>query len=152
MKINIKHNISRPLLQKVVIEELVDLVNFASTAISGSIDGSKGGTVTGIKSVLNRYKSTKGNPAPPGGPPGNLTGALLRSFGTRPAGKIRGKVVGKVGSDLDYGPIHEFGLNGVSRPFMGEGIDSAKPIISRRMRKIGLNVKLQIKRKRGPLR
>ena len=135
-----------------MIEEIVDLVNFASTAISGSIDGSKGGSVTGIKSVLNRFKSTKGNPAPAGGPPGNLTGTLMRSFGTRPAGKIRGKVVGKVGTDVAYAPIHEFGLNGVRRPFMGEGISTAKPIIARRMRKVGLNVKLQIKRKRGPLR
>lgn len=128
---------------------MVALVNFASGAISGA---SLANEYVGMKKVLNQYKSTKGNPAPVGGPPGNLTGTLIRSWGTRPAGKIKGRIVGKAGTDVAYAPIHEYGLNGRPRPFMQAGIDSAKPAIAKRLRKIGPAVKLTIKRKRGPLK
>lgn len=149
-KATIRTNFSGKIVLNATLESLVRFVNESAELVAGAKAGASG-PVVGIRSVFT-HNSTSGRPAPKGRPPGVLTGTLRRSFRTRPARRIRKNIVAVAGSDVAYARAHEFGIGVPRRPYMNEGIDSARGEIKKRAARVGDRTKQTIRMKVRPIR
>ena len=152
---SVRHNFRSVTVNIAVANEMVNLVNYAASAVTGATikgNGERPSQLIGIKNVFDHDSYTTGRPAPVGKPPGVYTGTLKRSFTTKSARKFRGRVIASGGTDVLYARIHEFGLGKhPKRPFVMKGISTAMPHIERQMKKTEKRVKEQIAKLKEPL-
>jgi hypothetical protein len=91
-----------------------------------------------IKKSINRGNLMRVNPSKPGEPPKKVSARLFNSIQSRVT-ITQGRVIGEIGTDVEYGPRLEFGFAGVDvlgrrydqapRPFMRPGLQAAMPAV-----------------------
>ena len=149
MRANVRDNFDSDLISKIIVQEVTRALNLTAEAIAG---GAAGARAIGIRSVFKHDSKGTGKPSPKGTPPGVDTGTLRRSFRTKPAKKMGKTLRVSAGTDVDYAIKHEFGIRTPKRPFMKQGIDSAKSYVNRLFAALGPKIKARCKREAGPIR
>lgn len=145
----IRDNFDPAVVSKIFGQEITRALNLAAEALAG---GAAGGEAVGIRSVFTHDSKGSGRPSPKGTPPGVDTGTLRRSFRTRPTRKVGQTLRVAAGTNVDYATKHEFGIGTPQRPFMNQGISSAKPYIDRIFAAVGPKIKARCQREAGPVR
>ena len=136
----IRTNFSGKVISDAMTKALIRFVSDAADMVAGAKAG-KSGPLVGISSVFVKKSPP---PSPVGQPPGVRTGTLLRSWRTRPGRKVKGRGVAVAGSNVPYARAHEYGIGVPERPYMQKGINSAKPEIAKRRRRIADDTKTEI--------
>ena len=145
----IRDNFDPAVVSKIFGQEITRALNLAAEALAG---GAAGGEAVGIRSAFTHDSKGSGRPSPKGTPPGVDTGTLRRSFRTRPTRRVGQTIRVAAGTNVLYAKRHEFGIGTPQRPFMNQGISSAKPYIDRIFAAVGPKIKARCQREAGPVR
>jgi len=111
-------------IQQAASERMIEAVNEVRNVTLETLSGHRSGRIYYVPGTRRRYTASA-----PGEAPAQATGKLRQSVKTTIEGKDRA-VIGKVGTDLEYGKVLEFGTRGpklAPRPWLRPSFEKALP-------------------------